>query len=118
MANSCTENFFCIFHVGGECVVTGDDKMKYVGGFVSGRLIAKETTYEEIRRLVEEELWIKEEGFKMKYKVNYAEDILLDLVDDIGVAQLINYNNTNGRVYICKIVKEADPVAQHFNRQE
>ena len=118
MANSCTENFFCIFHVGGGYVVTGDDKMKYVGGIVNGRLIAKETTYEEIRRLVEEELWNKEEGFKMKYKVNYAEDILLDLVDDIGVAQLINYNNTNGHVYICKIEKEVDPVAQHFNRQE
>ena len=56
MASSRTENLFHIFHVGGECVSTVDDKTKYTSGIISGRLIAKETMYEDIRRLVAEEL--------------------------------------------------------------
>ena len=56
MASSCTGNLFSIFHVEGEFVSTVDDKTKYVGGIISGRIIAKETAYEDIRRLVAEEL--------------------------------------------------------------
>ena len=75
---------------------TIDDKTKYVNRIISRRWIAKETTYKQIKRLVAEEICHENEGFKMKFRVIYAEDILLDLMDDVGVAQLINYNNTNG----------------------
>ena len=86
----------------GECVGILLMIRLYVTKVTSGRLIAKETTYEEIKRLVKEELWHENEGFKMKFKDSYAEDILLNLVDDVVVAQLINYNNTIGHVCMCK----------------
>ena len=81
---------------------TIDDKTKYVSRIISRRWIAKETTYKQIKRLVAEEICHENEVFKMKYKDSYVEDILLNLADDVGVTELINYNNTNSHMYICK----------------
>ena len=76
-----------------ECVDTVEGKTVYVGGTTSGRFISNEMKYEELRRLVAEDLWHEEdERFKMKFKVSFAEDILID------------YNNSNGHVYICRMV--------------
>ena len=79
MASSSRKKIFCIFHVGGDHVKTLEGEAIHDGRTISGRLITKGMSYEELRRLVATDMWPENNGFNMNYTISYAEDTPPDL---------------------------------------
>lgn len=77
--------------------------MIYVGGVVVGKWINKEVTYKGLKSMVANELYLEYRDFNMKYKVILVGETLWDLIDDVGVDQLIEDNKTNDHVYVGEI---------------
>ncbi|XP_028785849.1 uncharacterized protein LOC114741731 [Neltuma alba] len=118
MASSSGKQVFCIFHVKGHFVKTLEGKFIYEGGIITGRLIREGMTYEELQCMVAHDVWPGTCEYKMKYTVSFDRDTFLDLVDDIGVGQLIEYNNSSGHVYVCENEKDFTQVSQLDSVQE
>ncbi|XP_028776827.1 uncharacterized protein LOC114733520 [Neltuma alba] len=118
MASSSRKQVFCIFHVRGHFVKTSEGKFIYEGGIITGRLIREGMTYEELQCMVAHDVWPGTREYKMKYTVSFDRDTFLDLVDDIGVGQVIEYNNSSGHVYVCENEKDFTQVSQLDSVQE
>ncbi|XP_028801487.1 uncharacterized protein LOC114756719 [Neltuma alba] len=118
MASSSGKPVFCIFHVRGHFVKTSEGKFIYEGGIITGRLIREGMTYEELQCMVAHDVWPGTCEYKMKYTVSFDRDTFLDLVDDIGVGQVIEYNNSSGHVYVCENEKDFTQVSHLDSVQE
>ena len=91
---------FYFFHKGGELVKSLDMRHHYEGGRTIGRVINEGTSLVQlvslIRGCMEEEV----EAKQLKYSVKFNPHQFLALVDDVGVSQLIWYNDQCAHVYI------------------
>ena len=95
-----TRRIFCFFHMDGELVKDSDMRMHYEGGRTVGRMINEGTSLVQLLSIIGECMKEPVEAKQLKYTVKFEPCELLDLVDDVGVTQLIWYNEQCGHVYI------------------
>ncbi|XP_054790840.1 uncharacterized protein LOC129296279 [Prosopis cineraria] len=110
MESNSREKLFCFFHCGGEFVRSADSGMKYEGGNVIVRTITKGMKYAELRSFISSEVCHGDNGNDVKFTVEIDSSTFIDLLDDVGVEQLFEYNGRTAHVYVAKwAALEDDP---------
>ncbi|KAK4284108.1 hypothetical protein QN277_000981 [Acacia crassicarpa] len=100
MASASLKAIFCYFHVGGQYVKNAEGKMSYEGGRSNGRVIKEGMTHTELIGIITSCMQYESNGAEMKYTIKFDSSTFLDLEDDEGVAQLIQFNDNCAHVYI------------------
>ncbi|XP_054778459.1 uncharacterized protein LOC129286535 [Prosopis cineraria] len=77
-----------------------DGSIHYEGGRAKRRAINEGTTLEELKRIIRSCIGLETNILEMKYTIKPEMNTLVDLEDDEGVANLIEFNDGTAHVYI------------------
>ncbi|XP_054806636.1 uncharacterized protein LOC129309213 isoform X2 [Prosopis cineraria] len=98
MASSSLKAVFCYIHTRGRFVKDSEGKMQYEGGTAYAKLIREGMNYQNLSTMVSSLLGTQSD-VKLKFTVKFDRNIYIDLVNDEGVEQLINFNDDQANVY-------------------
>ena len=86
--------------MGGEIIRDFKRGPRYEGGLTIGKMIKEDTTLNQLTSMLAislgDEVWSKHIMFNLKFDPHEV----VDLVDDAGVTQLIQYNNQFGHAFL------------------
>ena len=82
---------FCFAHMGGEIVRDPDIGTRYKEGLTISKMVKEGTTLDQLTSMLETSIGDEVLSKRMKFMLKFDPHVLLDLVDDAGVMQRIQY---------------------------
>ena len=95
-----TKRVLCYCHIDGEIVFNNENSIDYVGGRTIGVMLIESSSFEHIVQEVGEKLGKSVVGNVFRYTLEFDRKKLIDLGNDVGLKDLINFDDQFYDLYL------------------